>query len=332
MTSRICADYRLQIATMLGGLFLACLPMAAESQTATAFPSRPISVVVPFAAGGPADLVGRAVTTRMSPLLGQPMVIDNRGGAGGALGTVYAAQAAPTGYTLVIANPGSHGTAPLVQRDVVYDPVAQFAPVVLLGSSTFALLCNPKLPVQSVRELIDYAKRNPGKVTYGSAGVGSNVHFIGEYFKLRTSTDMVHVPYKGAGPMINDLLSGTIDCTFDSASKQYISSGRLRALGVTTDKRDPLYPDVPTLAESGVTDFNIASWQALLAPKGTPPEIVDKLNKVANQVLKQQDTIDQLGTIGFHARGGSAEEMEKLLAHDRDMYREIYRAAKMDLQ
>jgi tripartite-type tricarboxylate transporter receptor subunit TctC len=332
MSIRTRLDSRLKIAALLGGLFMACLPLTAQSQTSAAYPSRPISVVVPFAAGGPADLVGRAVTTRMSPLLGQALVIDNRGGAGGALGTVYAAQAAPTGYTLVIANPGSHGTAPLVQRDVAYDPVAQFTPVVLLGSSTFVLLCNPMLPVQTARELIDYAKRNPGKVTYGSAGVGSNVHFIGEYFKLRTGTDMVHVPYKGAGPMINDLLSGTINCTFDSASKQYISSGRLRALGLTTDKRDPLYPGVPTLEESGVADFNIASWQALLAPKDTPPEIVDKLNKAANQVLKQQETIDQLAAIGFHARGGSAEEMRKLLAHDRDMYREIHRAAKMDLQ
>jgi tripartite-type tricarboxylate transporter receptor subunit TctC len=321
-----------RIAGLVGSIAAACLPVTAQSQPDSPYPSRPISVVVPFAAGGPADLVGRAVTTRMSAVLSQPMVIDNRGGAGGALGTIYAARAAPNGYTLVIANPGSHGTTPLVQRDITYDPVEEFTSVALLGSSTFVLLCNPKLPVQDVRELIAYAKKNPGKVTYGSAGVGSNVHFIGEYFKLRTGADLVHVPYKGAAPMINDLLAGTIDCTFDSASKQYISSGRLRALAITTNVRDPLYPGVPTLEESGVSDFNIASWQALLAPKGTPAAIIDKLNQAANQVLKQQETIDQLASIGFHARGGSAENMQKLLAHDRDIYREIHRSAKMELQ
>ncbi len=300
-------SHRLGFAASVATLLFTGLASTVHGQGEAAYPSRPVSVVVPFAAGGPADLVGRAVTTRMSPLLGQPFVIDNRGGAGGALGTVFAAQAAPNGYTLVIANPGSHGTAPLVQRDVVYDPVAQFTAVALLGSSTFVLLCNPKLPVKTVAELVDYAKRNPGKVTYGSAGVGSNVHFIGEYFKLRTGADMLHVPYKGAGPMMNDLLAGTIDWTFDPASKQHIASGRLQATGLTTNKRDPLYPGVPTLEESGITDFNIGSWQALLAPKGTPPEVVDKLNKAANQALKQPETIDQLESIGFHAAGGSPE-------------------------
>lgn len=296
------------------------------------FPSRPISVIVPFAAGGPADLVGRAVTTRMSSALGQPFVIDNKGGAGGSIGSALAAKAAPNGYTLVIANPGSHGTAPLVQRDVSYDPVKDFTAIALLGSATFVLVCNPALPARSTRELIDYLKANPGKVRYGSAGIGSNVHFIGEYFKQRTGTDMQHVPYRGAGPMMNDLLAGTIDCTFDSSAKPHIDAGRLRAFAVTSAARDALYPDVPTLQEGGVPDFDIMSWQALLGPRGMPEPLVRQLNQAANDALKQGETAGQLAGIGFRPGNGTPEDMQKLIERDRDLYREISRSAKIELQ
>ncbi len=296
------------------------------------YPSRSVTVIVPFAAGGPADLVGRAVTSRLAATLGQPFVIDNKAGAGGSVGSSQAAKAAPNGYTLMIANPGSHGTAPLVQRDVSYDPVKDFTAIALLGSATFVLVCNPALPPRSTRELIDYLKANPGKVRYGSAGIGSNVHFIGEYFKQRTGTDMQHVPYRGAGPMMNDLLAGTIDCTFDSSSKSYIDSGRLRAFAVTSAKRDDLYANIPTLIEGGVPDFNIMSWQALLGPRGLPAPIVEKLNRITNEALEQPEVVKQLAGIGFRAGSGTPADMQKLLERDGNLYREISRSAKIQLQ
>ena len=255
---------------------------------------------MPFAAGGPADLVGRAVTTRMSAILGQPMVVDNRGGAGGALGTVYAARATPNGYTLVIANPGSHGTTPLVQRDIAYDPVGEFASVALLGSSTFVLLCNPKLPVKDVRELIAYAKANPGKVRpTGSAGVGSNVHFIGEYFKLRQHAHLVHVPYKGAAPMINDLLAGPSTARSYLPRNSTFHPGKLLAPR-SRRCRHPLYPGEHWRKAASATSISRVAGAA--GPQKDPAAIIDKLNQTANQVLKQPDTIDQLASIGFHGR------------------------------
>ncbi|MBI2736991.1 MAG: tripartite tricarboxylate transporter substrate binding protein [Rhodospirillales bacterium] len=312
--------------------FLFGMPALAQGTAEANYPSRPVTVVVPFAAGGPADLVGRAVTTRMSAALGQPFVIDNKGGAGGAIGSALAAKAQPNGYTLVIANPGSHGTAPLIQRDVAYDPVADFSPIALLGSATFVLVCNPALPPRTTQELIAYLKANPGKVRYGSAGIGSNVHFVGEYFKQRTGTDMQHVPYRGAGPMMNDLLAGTIDCTFDSSAKPHIDAGRLRAFAVTSAARDPLYPDVPTLQEAGIPDFNITSWQALLGPRDLPTPLVRQLNQAANDALRQREVADQLAGIGFRAGSGTPQDMQKLLERDRDLYREISRSAKIELQ
>ncbi len=304
----------------------------AQGATQPPYPSRPVTVIVPFAAGGPADLVGRAVTTRISGALGRPFIVDNKAGAGGALGSALAAKAAPDGYTLVIANPGSHGTTPLVQRDATYDPASDFTAIAQLGSATFVLVCNPALPIRTADELIAYLKANPGKVRYGSAGIGSNVHFIGEYFKQRTGTDMQHVPYRGAGPMMNDLLAGTIECTFDSSAKPHIDAGRLRALAVTSDTRDAFYPNVPTLQEVGIAGFNITSWQALLGPRGMPAPLVRQLNQAANSALQGRETADQLAGIGFRPGMGTPEDMQKLLERDRNLYREISKSAKIELQ
>lgn len=308
------------------------IPGAVQAQSAKDYPSKPINVVVPFAAGGASDAVTRIATTGMATILGQPLVVENRAGAGGSTGSAFLAKAEPDGYTIGNANPGSHGTSPLLQRSGSYDPAADFTPIAMLGSAVFVLICHPDVPAKSVKELIDYMKANPGKVRYGSAGVGSNVHFIGEYFKQRTGADMEHVSYRGAGPMMTDLLGGRIECTFDSSSKAHIDSGRLRALGVTSAKRDPLYPNLPSLQEAGVSDFDITSWQALVGPKGLPAAMVDKLNKAANEVLKQEKTATSMASLGFRPTPMSPEEAGKIIARDAAMYKKIQQQAKIEMQ
>jgi tripartite-type tricarboxylate transporter receptor subunit TctC len=302
------------------------------AQAADDYPSRPITVVIPFAAGGPTDLVARIVTARMMKLLGQPLVVDNRAGAGGAVGTAQVARANPDGYTLIVGNTGSHATAPLANRAGTYDPVKDFVPVAMLGVSNYVLICNPKFPPQNIQDLLTYAREHPGKLSYGSAGIGSQIHFIGEDLKRRTKIDIVHVPYKGSGPLRSDVLSGTIDCTFDTAAKQYIDSGMVRAFVVMSDKRDAFYPDVPTMAEAGVKDFNLSSWQGLMAPRGTPAAIVDKLNKAANHVLNQPETKIEFERLGFHVVSGPPSELGKVVVRDAKLYREVLNAAGIVLQ
>lgn len=310
------------------------LPTSLLAQPADdkSFPSRAVTIVVPFAPGGAADSITRIAATRMAGVMGQTFIVDNRPGAAGSLGSTQVAKSAPNGYMLLNVNPGTHGTTPLVQRDVSYDPVNDFTPIAMLGSAVFVLVCNPTLPVKSVKELVAYTKANPGKVRFGSAGIGSNVHFIGEFFKQRTGADMTHVPYRGASPMLNDLMAGTIECTFDSSSKSLITSGKLHALAVTSAKRDPFYPDVPSLEESGVADFDIMSWQALVGPKGIPDEIVQKLNKAANEAMKQPDVAGQMAGIGFRPLTGTPDDMFQTLKRDAARYKEIQRQAKIEMQ
>jgi tripartite-type tricarboxylate transporter receptor subunit TctC len=321
----------LKTAILVAGVTLAALPLAG-AQTTDNYPSRPVVLVVPFAAGGVTDVVARVVSTKMGEALGQSFVVDNRVGGGGSAGTASVTRAAPNGYTLLVGNAGSHSTSPLVERGVSYDPVNDFTFIAPLGSYTFVLICNPKVPVTSVGELIALAKRSPGKLTYGSAGIGSNVHFIFEYFKLRAGVDFTHIPYRGAGPMINDLLAGTIDCTFDGTSKQNIDAGRLRALAVASIKRDQLYPELPTLDEIGLKGFDLPGWQSLMGPKGLPEAIVRKLNEAANVAVRDTTVIERLRGLGFHASGGTPEDLQKLVATDSATFRNIARDAKMQLQ
>ncbi|MDB5874279.1 MAG: tripartite tricarboxylate transporter substrate binding protein [Ramlibacter sp.] len=314
------------IALLLGGL------TAAHAQAPEAYPTRPITLVVPFAAGGVTDVVARVIGAKMGELLGQPLVVENRAGAGGSVGTTYAVHAAPNGYTLLLGNGGTHSTSPVTERGVTYDPNKDFTFIAPFGSYSFVLVCNPKVPAASAAELIALAKRQPGKLSYGTAGIGSNVHFIFEYFKLRAGVDITHVPYRGAGPMITDLLAGTTDCTFDGTSRQHIEAGRLRALAVASIKRDPLYPDVPTLDEAGLSGFNLPGWQSLMGPRGMPEHIVKTLNEAANAAVRHPDVIARLRTIGFVAAGGTPAELEKFVAEDTATFRRIAKDAKIQLQ
>lgn len=302
------------------------------AQTPSNYPSRPITLIVPYAAGGVTDIVARIISAKMGEVLGQRFLVENHAGAGGGIGTAAAARAAPDGYTLLLGNAGTHSTAPVIHAAVGYDPVKDFSFVAPFGSYTFVLICNPKVQANSVSELIALAKREPGKMTYGSAGMGSNVHFIFEYFKLRAGIDFTHVPYRGAGPMMNDLIAGRIDCTFDGTSKQLIDAGQVRALAVASIKRDSLYPDLPTLDEAGLRGFDLPGWQSLMGPKGLPESIIRKLNESANTAVLDQTVIDRLKAIGFHAAGGTSEDLRAFVKSDSNTFRRIADEAKMQLQ
>jgi tripartite-type tricarboxylate transporter receptor subunit TctC len=278
------------------------------------------------------DQVARVVGARMGELLGQPLVVENRVGAGGSVGANFVAHAAPNGYTLLLGNAGTHSTSPVTERGVGYDPNGDFTFIAPLGSYSFVLLCNQKVPVNSVADLVALARREPGRLTYGSAGIGSNVHFIFEYFKLRAGVDLTHVPYRGAGPMINDLLAGTLDCTFDGTSRQYIEAGRLRPLAVASLHRDPLYPNVPTLDEAGLKGFDLPGWQAVMGPKGLPEPVVRRLNAAANAAVRDPGVIERLRNLGFQAAGGTPEELQKFVAADTATFRRIARDARIQLQ
>jgi tripartite-type tricarboxylate transporter receptor subunit TctC len=313
-------------------LLSSALSAACAQAPAGAYPTAPITLVIPFAAGGVTDLVGRVVGARMSELLGEPLVVENRVGAGGSIGTAFVAHAAPNGYTLLLGNAGTHSTSPITERGVAYDPNKDFSFIAPLGSYTFVLVCNPKVPVRSVADLIALARRELGKLSYGTAGIGSNVHFIFEYFKLRAGIDLTHVPYRGAGPMINDLLAGTIDCSFDGTSRRAIEAGRLRALAVASIHRDPLYPDLVTLDEAGLKGFDLPGWQSLMGPKGMPEAVVRRLNEAANAAVHDPKVVERLRGIGFNASGGTPEELQKSVAADTATFRRIAKDAKIQLQ
>jgi tripartite-type tricarboxylate transporter receptor subunit TctC len=255
-----------------GGLALVLAALIATAAHAQNYPSRPIRLIVPFPPGGSTDILARALAQKITEGLGQAVVIDNRPGAGGSIGSEAAAKAAPDGYTLMMGHLGTLAVNPAIYKNLPYDPVKSFAPVALMAIVPSVLVVNPRVPATNASELIAYARANPGKLTYGSAGSGSTSHLTTEYFKLATGTDILHVPYKGIGPMLTDLISGQISIGINGAPAvmQYVNSGRLRALAVTGAKRLPSLPQIPTLDEAGVKGFDASGWYGIVAPAGTP--------------------------------------------------------------
>ena len=257
----------------------AAVPALAQGPAA-AFPSKPITIIVPFAAGGTTDILARLVGQYLGTELGQPVLVDNRLGAGGNIGGQTAARAAADGYTLFMGTVGTHAINQALYKKMPFDPIKDFAPISRVANVPNLLVANPQQPFKTVQELIAYAKANPGKVNFGSSGNGSSIHLSGELFKMMTKVDMVHVPYKGSAPAMNDLLGNQISIMFDNmpSAIQHVRGGKLRPLAVTTAKRSPELPDVPTIAEAGVPGYEATSWFGLLAPAATPPEIVNKID------------------------------------------------------
>ena len=281
----------------------ALLPAAAFAQ---AWPSHPITMIVPFAAGGTTDIVARPMAQKLGEMLGASVIVDNRAGAGGTLGAGIAAHAAPDGYTIfmsTVAHPIA--TSLYGPKRLNYDFERDLSPITVVASVPNLLLVNNNLPVKSEKELIAYLKANPGKISYGSAGNGSIEHLSGALFASMTGADIVHVPYKGGSPMMTDLISGQIQMaveTSGSAAPQ-VRGGKVRALGVSTAKRSPAFPDIPTMEEAGLKGYEVTTWYGLLAPKGTPPEIIAKFYNASAAILKSADMKKRLEDIGAEAGG-----------------------------
>ena len=301
----------------------------AQSAPAGAYPDKPLRLIVPFPPGGGNDILARAVGQRLVEVLGQQFVVDNRGGAGGAIGATIAAAAAPDGYTLFLGSVGNLAQNPALKENLPYNPVRDFAPVSLIATSSFILAVNPGVAAKSVQELIALAKASPGKFNYASAGTGSSLHMAGELFKHATGTDMLHVPYKGTVPAMTDLIGGRVQLIFSTMppALPLIKTGRLRALGVTTAKRAAAAPEVPTIAESGVKGFNVSNWQGILLPAKTPGAIVRKLNRDLLATLKLPGMPETLAAQGLESAGSTPEEFGALIKAEIAKYTQVVKAA-----
>jgi tripartite-type tricarboxylate transporter receptor subunit TctC len=284
----------------LTGLVKAALLMLTLSSAAFAddYPNRPIRLIIPFPPGGSNDVVGRLVAKELSTVLGQQVFVDNRGGAGGVIGTQFAAGAAPDGYTLLIISI-AHAVNPALYK-LEYDSIKSFTPISILATGPNVLVVNPELPVKSVKELVALAKQKPGQLDYASAGIGSFQHLGGELFKLMAGVNIVHVPYKGGGPAMQDTISGHVKIMFSSLiqTTPFIKSGQLRPLGVGGTQRSPVLPDVPTIAEAGVPDYAANNWWGIMAPAGMPAPMVEKLHAAVQKALKAPDLQAQFAREG----------------------------------
>jgi tripartite-type tricarboxylate transporter receptor subunit TctC len=286
------------------------LTMTSMFSQAQSWPSKPVRFVIPFPAGGSTDIVGRLIGEKLSQRLGQQFIVDNRAGAGGTIGSELVAKSAPDGYTIVMGTSSTHAIASSLYGKLPYDATRDFAPVSLLGTATIMLVVNPSVPAKNVQELVALAKSMPGKLTYASSGNGSVSHLTGEYFKSMAGIDIQHVPYKGDTPMTIDLVAGQVSMAFGTAVAflPYVKSGKLRALAVTNGSPSPVAPQLPTVSASGLPGFEALQWFGILAPKGTPANIVAKLHDEISIIVKLPDVRLQLQQLGMDVADGTPQE------------------------
>lgn len=299
------------------------LPCVAQS-----FPGKPVTIVVPFGAGGNPDIVTRALQPKMSEMLGVPVVIENRAGAGGNIGMDHVARARPDGYTLALGTINTLTMNQWIYKSMPFDP-ASFVPVVLLGSSPNVLMVNPGVGVKTVSELVQLAKSRPDQLSYASPGIGTSLHFSGELFKSQTGVSITHIPYKSGPDAFADVVSGRVDMTFENilTAGRIAQEGKLTPLGVTSSARSPLLPNVPTLHESGLTGFEVTAWLGLVAPPGTPPEIVERLNAAAVTALREPAVVERLRGLGFAPAGGTAAEFASHIARESAKWEQVAKGA-----
>jgi tripartite-type tricarboxylate transporter receptor subunit TctC len=300
---------------------LACFAVLAHAQD---YPVRPVRVVSPFSAGGPNDIVARLIAQKLSEALGQPFVVDNRPGAGGNLGTDVAAKAAADGYTLLCAGPGSLIMNPLLYK-VPYDTARDFAPVSLVATAPNVLVVHPSVPAKTVKELIALARAQPGRLNYASAGTGSSAHFAVALFAAMTGVELAHVPYKGTGPGINDLIGGQVQLAIFSIPPVliHVRTGKLRALAVTSKGRSSELPEVPTVDEAGVPGYEMNPWYGLLAPAGTPRAIVARLNSEVSRIVRSPDMREKLAAQGAEPGGGTPEDYAAVIRADTALWARV---------
>ena len=296
--------------------FLVLTLCAAATSLAQPYPVRPIRLVVPFPPGGTIDMIGRMVAQGVGDRVGQTMVVDNRGGAGGMIGAELVVRSAPDGYTLCLCGAGSLINSTLMASKPPYDVRRDIAPVSLVASAPYLLLVRNMLGLNSVQDLLTQAKQNPGKLNYGSAGSGSTAHLAAALFASMAGINVVHVPYKGSAPAATDLFGGQIQFLMEAiaAGTQYAKTGRLRALGISTLKRSALLPDLPTIAEQGVRGYEMTTWHTVCAPRGTPPAIVDKLSREIAAVIQAPETRERLAIAGVEAHGSTPDQLRDFIA------------------
>lgn len=318
----------------LAGCVTAVAALAAGTAVAQdAYPTKPIRLVVPYAPGGPADLLARLVSDKLAPRLGQPVVIENKPGNGGHVGGEQVAKSTPDGYTLALTTIAHNGAVKLY-KNLRYDPTTELQPVILLAESPSVLLVHESVPAKSLKDLIALAKAKPGALSYGSAGNGSAMHMAAELFKHMANLHYVHIPYRGGAPAMADLLGGQVHFLFDSVgtSHQYIKTGKVRPLAVTSLTRNPSLPDVPTMAEAGVPGYSSVPWYVISAPKGVPQPVINKLNSEINAVLKMPDVVQRLEGLGVLPIGGTPGDAAKRNQEETKKWTAVIEAAKMQAE
>ena len=325
---------RQTLALLACALASATLPAANAQAPAASWPSKPIRWVVPFPPGGAMDAIARTLGEKAGKTLGQPFVIENKPGAGGNIGADFVAKQPGDGYTLMITSIGMATNKPLYGK-LSYDPIKDFAPVSLLAVVPNVLVTNATQPdVKTAKDVIAAARKTPGKLTYASAGNGTSIHLAGEVFTSLAQVDMLHVPYKGSGPAVSDLLGGQVNYMFDSitSARPHIESGKLRALGVTTAKRSKTLPNVPTLAEAGLPGYEVSPWFAVFMPAATPKDIVAKVNAALLEAMNDPDVVKRFETIGAEPVGSTPEEMAQHLARESERWTKLIqeRGIKLD--
>jgi tripartite-type tricarboxylate transporter receptor subunit TctC len=310
---------------LLAGL---ALPIATPALAQAPWPNRPIRLVVPYPPGGASDISGRLQALVLQEGLGVPCVVDNRAGAGGTLGTAHVAQAAPDGYTVMMASPSSHLGAPLLFKTPGYEGVDDFTAIATFGTGTALVCVSNNVPVRTIQELIAYAKARPGALNFGSAGAGGANHMLGVLFMQRTGVEFTHVPYRGAAPALADLIAGNIQVVFDSFAGiiQSVRAGQVRALAVTSPQRWPLAPEFPTVEEQGVANYDLPSFSAVMGPKGIPEPIVNRMNAVINEGLRKPDMVQRLAANGNAPFPGTPAEFAALMRSQRTVWQELVRA------
>jgi tripartite-type tricarboxylate transporter receptor subunit TctC len=316
---------------MKAALFFAAAVIVAglpPDSLAQNFPTKPMRMVSAFAPGGGTDILARAIATPVSESLGQPVVVDNRPGAGGTMGSEFVARAAPDGYTIIMV--ASTYTATAAYEPPSYDPIYGIQPIILIGTTGLVMTVHPSIPARSVRELIDYARANPGKLNYASVGTGSVPHFAQELFRLQTGINIVHVPYKGGGPALIALVGGEVQLTTISmvAILQHVKAGRLRALAITSPARSGALPDIPTISET-VPGFEVVHWYGIWGPKGIPKPVVTRWNQEVAKVLRTDETRNRSRAEGLETAGGPPEEFGEIIRRDVQKWRNVVKEAKI---
>ena len=314
---------------ILRSAIFAVLALAAGLAQSQQYPTKPVRIIAPFAPGGGTDFIARLIAQKLTERLGHQVIVENKPGAGGNLGAEFAVKSAPDGYTLLLVA-GSYTVNPSLYK-LSFDPVNDIMPLVQLSQGPFVVAVHPSVPANNLKELIELARRQPDKLSYASAGSGSITHLASELFLDMAKVKIVHIPYKGTGPALNDTIAGSTQLIFGSVSTtlQFIKSGRLRGLAVTTPRRISALPDLPTVAEAGVPGYEVVLWHGLVAPKGVPRPIVDRLNREANEVLKAKDMGDLLATDGVAPAGGTPEQFRAVIKADIERWRGVVKQANI---